>query len=73
VDATVRLTIPPGTSSGTRLRLRGKGIKLPDGSRGDQIARIEITVPKLSEADRETIRLVEDLDRRTEGTAVRRF
>lgn len=34
------LTIPPGTSSGARLRLRGRGIK-----GGDHIARVVITVP----------------------------
>ena len=31
------VSIPPGTSSGAKLRLRGKGIKKPDGTRGDQI------------------------------------
>src|SRR6185436_3758693 len=41
VEGPVTVTIPPGTSSGARLRLRGRGIKRPDGSRGDQIARVE--------------------------------
>ena len=37
----VTLTIPPGASSGQRLRLRGKG---PDG--GDQYMTVQIRVPK---------------------------
>jgi molecular chaperone DnaJ len=36
----VNLTIPPGTSSGTQLRLRGQGIR-----GGDHVARVMITVP----------------------------
>ncbi|MDB5388597.1 MAG: cbpA [Planctomycetaceae bacterium] len=47
----VSLTIPPGTSSGMKLRLRGKGI--PDrhsGARGDQFAVIKIVVPKILDA-----------------------
>ena len=37
VEGPVTVTIPPGTSSGARLRLRGRGIKRTDGTRGDQI------------------------------------
>ncbi|HEY0706795.1 MAG TPA: J domain-containing protein [Polyangia bacterium] len=51
VEGSATVTIPPGTSSGARLRLRGKGIKKQDGSRGDQICRIEIVVPKLTPDD----------------------
>src|SRR5262249_32929550 len=46
-EGKVTLTIPPGTSSGTKLRLRGKGA--PDRqthARGDQFAVIKIVVPK---------------------------
>ena len=35
------VTIPPGTSSGTVLRLRGQGLK-----GGDHLARVMVTVPK---------------------------
>jgi len=50
----VNLTIPPGTSSGTQLRLRGQGVR-----GGDHVARIMVTVPaKLSPRQRE---LVEEL------------
>lgn len=48
LDGAVILTIPPGTSGGQRLRLRGKGmphLKNPDRY-GDLYAEIEVRVPK---------------------------
>jgi DnaJ-class molecular chaperone len=43
----VTLSIPPGTDSGTRLRLSGKGVPDPRGGRpGDLLARIQIRVPR---------------------------
>jgi curved DNA-binding protein len=48
-----KLTVPPGTSSGRRLRLRGRGLPNPKGSPGDLLAEAKIVVPaKLSEAER---------------------
>jgi DnaJ-class molecular chaperone len=47
LDGPATLTVPPGTSSGTRLRLRGKGAarKKTRGERGDQFAVARIVVP----------------------------
>jgi curved DNA-binding protein len=39
----VQLTIPPGSSSGRKLRLKGKG--LPGNPPGDMYAVLEITTP----------------------------
>ncbi|MBX3374100.1 MAG: DnaJ domain-containing protein [Phycisphaeraceae bacterium] len=39
------LRVPPGTASGRRLRLRGKGIVSEDGRTGDFHAQIRIDVP----------------------------
>ena len=72
-SGSVLLTIPAGTASGAKLRLRGKGIKRADGSRGDQIGHVQIVVPKVAPDDAETRKLVEELDRRTKGTKVRDF
>ena len=47
----LRLTIPPGTDSGTRLRLRGRGALQADGSRADLYAEVRITVPKILDAE----------------------
>jgi curved DNA-binding protein len=46
-DGIVVLTLPAGTSSGARLRLKGKGLfDKPGGTRGDQFAVVKIVVPK---------------------------
>ena len=45
VDGPVMLTIKPGTSSGTTMRLGGKGFVKKDGSRGDQLVTLEIDLP----------------------------
>jgi molecular chaperone DnaJ len=41
----VRVTIPPGTTSGKRFRVRGQGIER-DGSKGDLIVEVQVTVPE---------------------------
>ncbi|MBK8981375.1 MAG: molecular chaperone DnaJ [Ignavibacteria bacterium] len=42
-----KLTVEPGTKSGSLLRMKNKGIKSLDGySRGDQIIRVNIHIPK---------------------------
>jgi curved DNA-binding protein len=40
------LTVPPGTSSGQKMRLRGKGVPNPRGEDGDLYATIKIVTPK---------------------------
>jgi curved DNA-binding protein len=53
----VRVRIPPGSSSGRRIRLRGKGLPKPGGEPGDLYAEIRIVVPEtLSERERELYR-----------------
>ncbi|MGD9855039.1 MAG: DnaJ C-terminal domain-containing protein [Planctomycetaceae bacterium] len=53
-DGRVTLTIPPGTSSGTKLRLRGKGFPDPKTKQpGDQLVITKVVVPRdLSEKAR---------------------
>lgn len=54
LDGEVKLKIPAGTSSGRRIRLRGKGYPREDGERGDLYAALEIVVPEtLSDRERE--------------------
>jgi curved DNA-binding protein len=53
-DGGVRVRIPPGSSSGRKIRLRGRGLKQPNGERGDLLAEIRIVVPEqLSERQRQ--------------------
>ncbi|MET1754132.1 J domain-containing protein [Novosphingobium sp. RD2P27] len=42
----VMLSVPPGSSSGKVLRLKGKGFTRKDGSRGDQLITLEIVLPE---------------------------
>jgi curved DNA-binding protein len=52
-DGSVRLKIPPGTQSGQKLRLRGRGLPMSGDRRGDFYVQVEIVVPKtVSEAAR---------------------
>jgi curved DNA-binding protein len=54
-----KVTVPAGTSSGRRLRLRGRGLPNPRGQPGDFYAEAKIMVPKtLSDDER---RLFEQL------------
>lgn len=51
---TAKVTVPPGSSSGRRLRLRGEGMPNPRGPKGDLYAEIRIMVPpKLTDRERE--------------------
>jgi curved DNA-binding protein len=45
LDAVVLLTIPRGTQSGRKLRLRGRGLATGHGGRGDLYAIVRIEVP----------------------------
>jgi curved DNA-binding protein len=55
-DGEVTLTIPPGSQTGQRLRLRGKGLPQRGGERGDLFAVLKIVVPKtLTDAERKLL------------------
>jgi molecular chaperone DnaJ len=59
IDGRAQLKIPPGTQSGQKLRLRGKGVPSAshEGVRGDQIVTVEIMVPQLrDERSKEILR-----------------
>jgi DnaJ-class molecular chaperone len=42
-----KVRIPPGTSSGQKLRLKGKGGRASNGSYGDHFVTVQIDVPKV--------------------------
>jgi curved DNA-binding protein len=51
---TAKVRVPAGSSSGRRLRLRGRGLPTSGGGNGDLHAIVKITVPKqLSDRERE--------------------
>ncbi len=47
IDGRTLLKIPPGTQSGQKLRLREKGVPsaIKEGTRGDEIVEVKLTVP----------------------------
>ncbi len=58
-QGTVSLHIPPGTSSGKRLRVKGHGVPAKTAA-GDLFAEVLIVLPaNMSEADRETVRAID--------------
>jgi curved DNA-binding protein len=46
LDGVVTVRIPPGTSSGAKLRLAGRGVPKQGGGAGDLYAIVRIVVPK---------------------------
>jgi len=60
LDGRIRLRIPPGTASGQRLRLRGRGVPpVPgvDAEAGDLIVEVQIVLPPIrDERSRELLR-----------------
>jgi len=62
LDGEIYLNVPPGSRTGTRLRLRGKGFPLQGGGRGDQYTRIVIDIPaEISVEQKELYRRLEAL------------
>ena len=56
LDGETDLAIPQGVAQGEFLRIRGKGVPSPRGTRGDLLVRIDIEFPKkLSKKAREAI------------------
>jgi DnaJ-class molecular chaperone len=54
LDGAVQLAIPPGTSSGRTLRVKGKGLPAKDGA-GDLYATVRIVLPEGGDADLEDL------------------
>jgi molecular chaperone DnaJ len=57
-DGTARLRVPPGTQTGQRFHLRGRGAPSPrNGERGDLVVEVRIVLPKmLDERSKELLR-----------------
>ncbi|CAN5867616.1 molecular chaperone DnaJ [soil metagenome] len=56
LDGSVTVKIPPGTTSGKVLRVRGHGVDPERGRKGDLLAKIEIQVPsKVSKDERKLL------------------
>ncbi len=66
LEGTVTLSVPPGTPSGRKLRLKGKGLPSTKGPPGDLYVRLLITVPKeLTETERELYKQLKEASNNT--------
>jgi curved DNA-binding protein len=61
LEESVTVKVPPGSSSGRRIRLRGKGFPTPGGERGDLYAEFRVVVPETLTVEER--RLFEELAR----------
>ena len=53
LDGRVNIRIPPGTPSGQKLRVRGRGLPKRDGEKGDLIVQTQVEVPnKVTDTER---------------------
>ena len=55
LDGPVTLTVPPKSSGGRALRLKGKGLPRPGGGRGDLLVTLRIVLPEGGDVDLETL------------------
>ncbi|MFT5683548.1 MAG: DnaJ-class molecular chaperone [Myxococcota bacterium] len=60
-DGPVRVRAPGGSTNGRRLRLRGRGVSIGNGSRGDLYLILRPTPP--SSTDPEVIRMIAELEK----------
>lgn len=62
LDGEVDMKVPPGSSSGRRIRLRGRGFPNPTGQAGDLYVEIRIVVPEeLSPSEAELFRRLAEI------------
>ena len=60
LDGPVTLTIPPGTSSGAKLRVKGRGVQRGE-EKGDQLVVVKVIVPRnLDDEAKELVRRLEE-------------
>lgn len=70
MDGKVSLSVPPGTQSGQKLRLKGKGLPATKGKPGDLYVRLQIAVPKeLTDTERELYEKLKQASDKTSGEA----
>ncbi|MFH1146458.1 MAG: molecular chaperone DnaJ [Pseudomonadota bacterium] len=55
----VEMKIKPGTQNGQKFRLKGKGVPVPGGKKGDQIVDVQVIIPK--DLDRRSKELFKEL------------
>ncbi|MFH1619247.1 MAG: DnaJ C-terminal domain-containing protein [bacterium] len=54
-EGTVKIKLPPGSHSGRRLRISGRGLSANEGLRGDLYAVVNIDIPRRLTTEQETL------------------
>lgn len=55
MDGEVRVTVPAGSQSGQKLRIRGKGLPKKSGEHADLLAELKVVVPKTLHPDEQVL------------------
>jgi curved DNA-binding protein len=53
---TIKVKVPAGTQSGSTHRIRGLGLRLPNGMHGDYNVQFVVEIPTITGTDRETLK-----------------
>ena len=59
---TLSLRVPPGSSGGTKLRIKGHGVAVRDGTPGDLIVELQVVLPP--NLDNESLEMIRKIDAR---------
>jgi DnaJ-class molecular chaperone len=60
-EGTMSVKVPPGTSSGKRLRIRGHGAPQTDGTHGDLFVEVHIVIPSADQLRSEQVSAIRQL------------
>ncbi len=64
LDGDVNITVPPGVQTGSRLRLRGKGLPRKGETKGDMLIELKVEMPKtLTEEERSLFEQLKNVSR----------
>jgi DnaJ-class molecular chaperone len=64
LDGSAEIRVPPGMGSGQKLRLKGQGLNIRGGGRGDHFVKLKIIVPKkLTEEEKKLFQQLADISR----------
>ncbi len=65
LEGQIIMTVPPGSRSGQRMRVKGKGMLKKDGQRGDQYVSLRIDLPaQISEEEKDLYRQLQAMRKR---------
>jgi molecular chaperone DnaJ len=74
LDGSVTVKVPPGTTTGRVLRVKGRGAPRPGGGKGDLLVQVEIQVPRrLTKKEKEALEAFAETHQATPREHLERF